>query len=365
MKRCVVVFGIFAACSGSQGPAGPTGPMGSDGAAGATGPSGAMGAMGPTGAMGASGAMGAMGENGATGPLGPTGPGAPLITTVIVSPKATAVASGTALTAALAAITDNSTAKPYLLKLEPGVYDLGTSSLTAKANVDIEGSGQDVTTITSNLTGTNGTLTVAVAIEVRELTVQNTGTASNAFATNVPTGGVAPTFRDVTFTSGGTALFDHVGGTYTNIIATGGTGDAMQLIGGSPVLDHVVATTTDTATAAIQINAGTPRLFDVTATGGSTGTLSLVVTSPVIDSLTATAPSGHSAIDFVQSNISTNSVTVRNSFLSGKVTLTQTSGTLTMNLINNEITDGVTASGTISLNCLNNYTSTLSAVSCP
>jgi hypothetical protein len=48
----------------------------------------------------------------------------------------------------LSGITDASPDNPYLLKIEPGVYDLGSSPLVMKQWVDVEGSGEGVTTIT-------------------------------------------------------------------------------------------------------------------------------------------------------------------------------------------------------------------------
>jgi hypothetical protein len=49
--------------------------------------------------------------------------------------------SGTDLLNALSGITDNAFSKRYVIKLEPGIYDVGTSSVTMKSYVDIEGSG--------------------------------------------------------------------------------------------------------------------------------------------------------------------------------------------------------------------------------
>lgn len=72
--------------------------------------------------------------------------------TIIVSPVGTVVANGTELLDAMASITDASSTKPYLLKIEPGVYDLGTNELGMKEWVDVEGSGEGVTMIT----GTGG-----------------------------------------------------------------------------------------------------------------------------------------------------------------------------------------------------------------
>jgi hypothetical protein len=100
-----------------------------------------------------------------------------LASTFVVSPAATAVASGTALLAAVAALPAASENAPLLVKLEPGVYDLGAGQLTLPEWVDLEGSGRDATTITGATCGANlsgSTLVIAGRSEVRELTVENT-----------------------------------------------------------------------------------------------------------------------------------------------------------------------------------------------
>jgi hypothetical protein len=70
---------------------------------------------------------------------------AKLVRTVIVRPLGTPVQNGTALLGALAGITTAAGGNPWLLKLEPGNYDLGATSLVMKPFVDIEGSGENVT----------------------------------------------------------------------------------------------------------------------------------------------------------------------------------------------------------------------------
>lgn len=57
------------------------------------------------------------------------------------------VASGNALRSAREAITDAAYGRQWLIKLEPGVYDLGSTTLTLPAWVDLEGSGQGITRI--------------------------------------------------------------------------------------------------------------------------------------------------------------------------------------------------------------------------
>ncbi|HEY3122638.1 MAG TPA: hypothetical protein VGK70_01075, partial [Thermoanaerobaculia bacterium] len=97
--------------------------------------------------------------------------------TVLVSPvPGDAAASGTALLNAIAGITDASVTNPYLVKIEPGVFDLGNSTLTTKLYVDIEGSGRLVTTITS---GAALTIDDSASVELRSLTLLNKALTSS------------------------------------------------------------------------------------------------------------------------------------------------------------------------------------------
>lgn len=101
-------------------------------------------------------------------------------TIVYIGPVGTQTENGTALLNALNGITDASAAKPYLLKIEPGKYDLGNNGLTMQQYVDIEGSGQNTTTITSTHSGsvinaTSATVIGANHAEIRFLTIENSG----------------------------------------------------------------------------------------------------------------------------------------------------------------------------------------------
>jgi hypothetical protein len=98
--------------------------------------------------------------------------------TLIVSPvPGDALASGASLTTAMASITDASPTNRYLVKIEPGNFDLGPAELQAKPFVDIEGSGEGATRIVghgSNL-DEHATLLGADSCEVRFLTIENLG----------------------------------------------------------------------------------------------------------------------------------------------------------------------------------------------
>jgi hypothetical protein len=132
-------------------------------------------------------------------------------TTVHVSPVASnPTASGTNLLNALASITTASAANPYVLKLDPGIYDVGTTIVQMKAYVDIEGSGQQSTIIRGPGNNDNGGLTAivkgAAPAELRNLQVLSQGTAGQASSIAVFLGAAATSLRDVTLTSSGATV---------------------------------------------------------------------------------------------------------------------------------------------------------------
>ena len=103
-------------------------------------------------------------------------------TIVIISPKPgdTPQTNGTALLDNLAGISADANT-PYLIKLGPGIYDLGTNFLQMKSYVDVEGSGESITIITGSLnSGSLGVVRGANHSNIRSLTVQNTGGGTGA-----------------------------------------------------------------------------------------------------------------------------------------------------------------------------------------
>jgi hypothetical protein len=105
--------------------------------------------------------------------------------TVVVGPVGTAAQNGAVLLGAMSSITNSSEGNRFLLKVEPGLYDLGAIPLQMKPFVDIEGSGELATTITGvgGINETEGsTVHGADHAELRFLTVENTGGPGLAFA---------------------------------------------------------------------------------------------------------------------------------------------------------------------------------------
>lgn len=123
--------------------------------------------------------------------------------TIFVSGGGTSTANGTALFNALNGISGNSVNSPYLLKLEPGIYDLGTNQLTMKSYVDIEGSGENTTfiqTVRGSATATSAAAAIlgAANAELRNLTVTNTSTSLIAMGFFASGSGGVMRLRNVT-----------------------------------------------------------------------------------------------------------------------------------------------------------------------
>lgn len=90
---------------------------------------------------------------------------------------------------------------PCLLRIMPGVYDLAGGSLNMRPYVDIEGSGEASTTI-SSATNASGVVNGASSAEIRFLSVHNTASSGTVMA--IANGqDQSPTITHVTATAGG------------------------------------------------------------------------------------------------------------------------------------------------------------------
>jgi hypothetical protein len=133
------------------------------------------------------------------------------VRTVVVSPVGTPAQNGDALRSALDSITTASATNPWLLKVEPGIYDVGASTLAAKPFVDVEGSGETVTILTKH-SGTTPTVLASSNSELRRLTIENDG-ATDAMA--LVADATAPHISHVKLLASG-------GGNPTGFLATNG-----------------------------------------------------------------------------------------------------------------------------------------------
>jgi hypothetical protein len=109
----------------------------------------------------------------------------------------------TAMTQLSAWCPSPSEATPCLLKIMPGVYEIGSNSVNMHSYVDIEGSGENVTKITGNITSNGsdglGVVRGASNSELRSLTVENANaTGVFAYAVAIFNSGTSAQITNVT-----------------------------------------------------------------------------------------------------------------------------------------------------------------------
>ncbi len=214
--------------------------------------------------------------------------------------------SGTALLAAVASIpsTGNdapSYSNPWLLKVGPGMFDLGSGALTVPSYVSVEGAGRSATTIQSTGGSSPGAATVIVAAgeELRDVAINNTGGAAYATGLIVSGGSTAVRRVDVTVTPGTTTsrgiyLTSGAGPTFEDVAVSlynPGSGDFYGVFsdpGSSPTFDRVSVSLGASGTgggAAIQVTGGlTGRNVRVSAGFGGNGSATIggvVVNGPL------------------------------------------------------------------------------------
>ncbi len=171
MRRLVVLpLSILLVSASGCGGKGDTGPKGDPGPAGESVP-------------------GPRGEPGPRGDPGPMGPPGNFARIRVVPPGDTPLIGGENLRKALQSIVKVSAEEPWLLFLEPGVYDLGTQGLRMRSFIHVQGSGQGLTTVRSRASG--ATLVAEARSELSALTVEHVGGGEESLALLTET----PAFR--------------------------------------------------------------------------------------------------------------------------------------------------------------------------
>ena len=230
------------------------------------------------------------------------------------------------ITDALDSITDNTANNRYLIWVAPGTF---TERVTLKDYVDIEGAGELATKITyiGSASADTGTVVGSNNVELRFLTVENTGSAGYAIA--IYNGSCSPHLTHLTATaSGGTSINSGVynksssSPTMTNVTATASGGiytyGVANDTSSSPTMTNVTATASGgTYSSGVFNDSSSPTMINVTAraSGGTTnyGVRNATASSPTMTNVTATALGGTS--NHGVSNVSS-SPTIQNSTIS-------------------------------------------------
>jgi hypothetical protein len=316
-------------------------------------------------------------------------------TIVIVSPKPgdTPLNNGTALLNNLADITADAN-NPYLIKLGPGIYDIGTSSLQMKSYVDVEGSGENTTVITGHIDGDmKGVVQGANNAEIRFLTVRNTGggiisaaiynTSASPKITNVTASGSggsnnsigvynnssSPTMTNVTTSASGASFNKGVFNIYsssptmTNVTtsASGGSGSSNYGVYSysfsSPTMINVTASASGGTYnyGVYNFSSSSPTMINVTASA-SGGTYTYGVynysSSPTMMNMTASASGGTN--NYGVHSSSTGTIMINNSVIIGS-TNTIYNGINTTTRVGSTKLEGGAVSNSGTLTCAGVY----------
>jgi hypothetical protein len=172
-----------------------------------------------------------------------------------------------------------SATNPCLLKILPGVYNIGTSSLQMREYVDIEGSGENTTKITGNIdSSTAGIVNGASNAEIRFLSIENTGGGAYAYAIYNNT--ASPKITSVAAHASGSTSSRGVYNYYS-----------------SPTMFDVTATASGANSFGIFSFFSSPHMTGVTASasGGGIG-IQNYRSSPIMSGVTATSSGGFAGI---------------------------------------------------------------------
>ena len=237
-----------------------------------------------------------------------------------------------------------SVTNPCLLHIMPGVYDLGNNALTMQPYVDIEGSGENTTIISSTHSATSSsnsaTLVGADNAEIRFLTVENRGGSSYTIA--IHNTSTSPKITNVTVTaSGGTIANIGVRNISSSSIMKSMTATASGGSSSHGVINAAFSSTTMTNVSATA-SGGTNQNYGVTNDNSSTIMTNVTATvsgvaanlgvyntssSPTMTNVTATASGGISNYGVYNSS---SSPRIKNSSLSGTTSSIYNFGTNTV-----------------------------------
>jgi len=269
---------------------------------------------------------------------------------------------------AINSITDASATNPYLIKIMPGVYDIGFNKLMAYHFIDIEGSGEAVTKIIGSyslVVQESGTS------ELRSLTVESVSTIGGAYALQT-TYGSAARISHVTAICNNycTAIEnDYATANYTDVTAVArgtnaahnGSNIGIQNISGSPSFTNIkvdvssdqpcygIVNNGSAATyqnVAVVTNGGASSYYDFGLINGGGGTSSF-------DNVTVTSLGGSGLLN------GDGTTRISNSKISAPVGVDNAAGNTF--IANTMITGGVSGTGS---KCLSVYDSSLNPVAC-
>lgn len=241
---------------------------------------------------------------------------------------------------AVNSITDSSATNPYLVKIMPGVYDIGAGTISMKPYVDVEGAGANVTVIAARNFG----VMLSDDAELRSLTVEITNATYSEVAAITGSGG---SLNYVT------VLADDPGATVNGILLDRA---------GTTTLNNVSVYASSGMVWGIHITSGDADLHNVTVIAEGTGPSSQVDFGIWTENY-GTVTMNNVDVFGTSCGIDNGgtSVTVRNSTIKGNYAFCNNGGTT--KIAYSQVVGPVAVNAPTT--CLGNYDENLSPVTCP
>jgi hypothetical protein len=241
---------------------------------------------------------------------------------------------------------------PCLLKIMPGVYNVGTTTVQMQPYIDIEGSGESTTMIQGNVDNVaQGILNGASNMEMRFLTVKNNGGGTYAYAI-YNSNAASVKITNVTATASG--------GTWNYGISSNSS---------SPILLNVTATASGGSGSYGVVNGGSSAtLINVKAIAGNIGVYNSG-SSAMMQNVIAKGAGGPGLNICGVNNYgggSTYSVTITNSVISGDIYAISSQDNFNTRVSNTELT-GIMLYNAVPIKCAGVFNSnyTFYANTCP
>ena len=169
---------------------------------------------------------------------------------VVVSGANPPLVNGANLLAAIAGIPFPGPANPWVVRLEPGIYDLGGQQIVMRDFVNLEGAGRSITTIESDVSLAASPATVevpaAVTAEIGNLTIRNLS-ARDGVGINIDSSNFLLNEATLDVTTGGNGTGARISNVTPRLnevfvrVFASGSGFGFEVSQGGPVIVQCVA----------------------------------------------------------------------------------------------------------------------------
>jgi hypothetical protein len=258
-----------------------------------------------------------------------------------------------------------------LLKIMPGVYDVGTSSVVMHPYIDIEGSGENTTIIQGNMdSSSSGIVNGASNAEIRFLTIKHTGGGANAMGIYISS--ASPKITNVSVNVSGATTYGIYGYPNTapvisnvSVIVSGNYNFGIALITCTiPLLSNVYINVSGVTNYGFYSNTCSPSLANVIAvTSGVTNNFAtrIIDSNPVFTNVYATA-SGGSTGNYGVHTGGAGTINIHHSVIVGTTNTIFNQSTTAVRVGSSQLNGGAVNAGSGTITCVGAYNGSFAAL---